>query len=108
MIFVVGATGMLGGAIVRRLLERGDRVRALVRDDAAEHALTEAGAETARGDLKDAASLAHACDGISTLITTANSASRGGEDNVETVDLEGRLLDARAFRNVLDAGQRLH
>jgi uncharacterized protein YbjT (DUF2867 family) len=64
-------------------------VRALARDDAAERALTEAGAETARGDLKDVASLASACDGISTLITTANSAARGGEDNVDTVDLDG-------------------
>ncbi len=80
---------MLGGAIVRRLLERGNRVRALVRDDAGERALTEAGAETMRGDLKDPASLADACDGISTLITTANSAGRGGEDNVETSNSKG-------------------
>ena len=90
---------MLGGAIVRRLVERGDRVRALVRGDAGERTLTEAGAETARGDLKDAASLADACDGISTLITTANSAGRGGEDNVETVDLEGN-------RNLIEAASR--
>jgi uncharacterized protein YbjT (DUF2867 family) len=88
VILVVGATGMLGGAIVRRLLERGDSVRALVRDDAGERTLTEAGAATVRGDLKDAASLAESCNGISTLITTANSAGRGGEDNVETVELE--------------------
>ena len=99
MIFVVGATGMLGGAIVRRLLERGDRVRALVRDDAGERALTEAGAETARGDLKDAASLEGACAGISTLITTANSAGRGGGDNVETVELKGN-------RNLIEAASR--
>jgi uncharacterized protein YbjT (DUF2867 family) len=89
VILVVGATGMLGGAIVRRLLEQGDSVRALVRGDAGARALTEAGAETVRGDLKDAASLARACDGVSALITTANSAARGGEDNVDTVDLDG-------------------
>ena len=41
---------MLGGAIVRRLLERGDRVRALVRDDTSERALTEAGASALDGD----------------------------------------------------------
>ena len=80
---------MLGGAIVRRLLEQGDKVRALVRDDAGARALSEAGADTARGDLKDPASLAAACEGIPAVITTANSAGRGGEDNVETVDLEG-------------------
>ncbi len=99
MILVVGATGMLGGAIVRRLLERGDEVRALVRDDTGERALSEAGAKTARGDLKDAASLASACDGISTLITTANSAARGAQDNVDTVDLEGN-------RNLIEAASR--
>jgi uncharacterized protein YbjT (DUF2867 family) len=90
---------MLGGLIVRRLLERGEEVRALVRDDASERTLREAGALTARGDLRDAASLAHACDGISTLITTANSAARGGEDNVDTVDLEGNL-------NLIEAASR--
>lgn len=90
---------MLGGAIVRRLLDLGDDVRVLVRDDAGERALTEAGATTVRGDLKDAASLASACDGISTLITTANSASRGGEDNVDTVDLDGN-------RNLIEAASR--
>ena len=99
MILVVGATGMLGGAIVRRLLQGGDKVRALVRDDTGERALSEAGADTARGDLKDPASLATACDGISTLIATANSAGRGGEDNVETVDLEGN-------RNLIEAASR--
>lgn len=90
---------MLGGAIVRRLLEQGETVRALVRDHAGARALTEAGAEAVRGDLKDAASLARACDGISTLITTANSAARGGEDNVEAVDLEGN-------RNLVEAASR--
>jgi uncharacterized protein YbjT (DUF2867 family) len=117
VILVVGATGMLGGAIVRRLLGRGDKVRVLVRDDTGERALTEAGARTARGDLKDAASLARACDGISTLITTANSAARGGEDNVDTVDLEGnrnlievchhgRLCSTLAASASLSAGSR--
>ena len=32
MILVTGATGHLGGAIARRLVERGDAVRAMVRD----------------------------------------------------------------------------
>jgi uncharacterized protein YbjT (DUF2867 family) len=102
VILVVGATGMLGGAIVRRLLDQGDTVRALVRDDASARALEEAGAQTVRGDLKDGASLAGACDGISTLITTANSAARGGDDNVETVDLEGnrKLIEAASQADV--------
>jgi len=99
VILVIGSTGMLGGAIVRRLLERGDKVRVVVRDDTGEQALSEAGAKTVRGDLKDAASLASACDGISTVVTTANSAARGGEDNVDTVELEGN-------RNLIEVASR--
>ena len=99
MILVVGGTGMLGGTIVRRLLERGDEVRALVRDPAGEMLLKEAGAETVSGDLKDPASLRAACEGISTMITTANSVARGGDDNVQTVDLDGN-------RNLIEAASR--
>lgn len=102
MILVVGATGMLGGAIVRRLLESGHQVRAVVRDAAGEESLRQAGAETARADLKNAESLPPICEGVSTLITTANSAGRGGDDTVETVDLEGNsnLIDAASQARV--------
>jgi uncharacterized protein YbjT (DUF2867 family) len=100
VILVVGATGMLGGAIVRRLLERDKGVRTLVRDPAGEQKLRQAGASPIPGDLKDSASLSAACDGVSTLITTANTAARGGDDNVETVDLEGnRSLIEAAVRS---------
>lgn len=93
---------MLGGTIVRRLLERGEEVRGLVRDPAGEMLLKEAGAETASGDLKDPASLRAACEGISTLITTANSVARGSDDNVQTVDLDGNgnLIEAASRSGV--------
>jgi NADH dehydrogenase len=80
---------MLGGTILRGLLARGEEVRALVREPSAAERLSEAGAETVSGDLKEPASLAPACEGVSTLVATANSAARGGHDNVESVDLKG-------------------
>jgi NADH dehydrogenase len=48
------------------------------------------------GDLKDPASIRRAVEGVDSVITTANSARRGGDDNVETVDLQGNatLIDA--------------
>jgi len=96
MILVVGGTGLLGGTIVRRLLQRGEEVRVLVRQGSPYHELVEAGAQAAMGDLKDRQSLNRAMVGVRTVITTANSASRDGDDNVESVEIVGNenLIDA--------------
>jgi uncharacterized protein YbjT (DUF2867 family) len=101
MILVVGATGQLGGLIVRTLLERGRPVRALVRN-APGAAPVPAGAETVVGDLKDPESLAAACRGVSAVVTTANSVGRAGADTVESVDRRGNhnLLEAAAAAGV--------
>jgi uncharacterized protein YbjT (DUF2867 family) len=98
MILVAGATGLLGGMIARRLLEQGREVRVLVRPGSDHGALVEAGAEAVFGDLKDPASLEQACAGVDTVVTTANSAARGGDDTVETVELRGN-------RNLIDAAR---
>ncbi|HJU90002.1 MAG TPA: SDR family oxidoreductase [Gemmatimonadaceae bacterium] len=97
MILVVGATGDLGAAITRLLLDRGERVRALVRSSSYE-SLTREGVEVVRGDLKDRASLDAAVKDVDVVITTANSARRGGDDNPQTVELEGN-------RNLIDAAR---
>lgn len=101
MILVVGATGILGGLITQKLLAEGKSVRILVRRNSPSEQLSlqgmatppqtliNAGAEPVYGDLKDRTSLDLACAGIDTVITTANTAMRGGEDNVETVDRQG-------------------
>jgi uncharacterized protein YbjT (DUF2867 family) len=96
MILIVGATGELGGTVTRKLLSQGRTVRVLARPNSDHESLRKAGAEIVLGDLKDRASLDAACRGIETVITTANSARRGGDDNPQTVDLEGnrRLIDA--------------
>ena len=91
MILVVGATGSLGSNIVRRLLARGEQARVLVRAGSAYQPLEQQGATVSIGDLKDRASLDRACAGIDTVITTANSAKRGGDDNVDSVDARGTI-----------------
>jgi uncharacterized protein YbjT (DUF2867 family) len=65
-VLVIGATGRQGGATARHLLERGQMVRALVRDpDApAASALRREGASLVAGDLDDPASLRMAMDGV--------------------------------------------
>ncbi|MGE5263871.1 MAG: SDR family oxidoreductase [Acidobacteriota bacterium] len=96
MILVVGATGNLGGAITQTLLAQGKPVRILARPPSNYAPLVERGAQVVLGDLKDTASLLPACQGVDTVITTANSVQRGGDDNVENVDLKGNrsLIDA--------------
>ncbi len=96
LVLVVGATGDLGGAITRVLLAKGERVRVLVRPPSNYKPMVDAGAEPVFGDLKVRSSLDPACKGAKVLITTANSAKHGGEDNPQSVDLEGnrKLIDA--------------
>lgn len=100
MILVCGATGDLGGRVVRRLVEDGRTVRALVRPTTDAGALEALGVEVVRGDLRDPASLAPALSGVDVVVTTANALARSlagdKELTVRDVDVEGNQHLVRA------------
>jgi len=89
MILVVGATGQLGSIVVKNLLQQKRSVRILVRPGSDYEPLIKAGARAVFGDIKAPITLLDALRGVETLITTANSSQRGGDDNVQNVDLIG-------------------
>src|SRR5216110_1545768 len=64
MILITGASGFVGAAVVRQLLQAGHEVRALVRPTSSRTNLARLPVEVARGDLREASSLRRAMSGI--------------------------------------------
>jgi nucleoside-diphosphate-sugar epimerase len=87
---VTGGGGFLGRAIVELLLDRGDQVRSLGRG--AYPDLEALGVEVVRADLRDAASVADACQGIDCVFHTAALAGIWGTWNTyHQINVQGTL-----------------
>ncbi len=95
MILVTGATGFVGGHVVRALVDAGEQVRALVRDANSANALDDVDCELARGDVTDPPSLQAAVEGCSAVVhlVAILAGKRGDFDRVMTEGSRS-LLDA--------------
>lgn len=98
VVLVAGATGETGIHIVRALAEKGFAVRGLVRDPATAKSQNGDIAEWVAGDVRDAAKLQSAFNGVSLAVSAIGSRERDGANNFESVDWLGN-------RNLIDAAK---
>jgi dihydroflavonol-4-reductase len=98
--FVTGGTGFIGGAVVRRLLEAGHQVKALVRPGADTQQLDGLPVERITGDLGNPVSLQQGMAGCDWVFHVAALYSYGGHrwDDFYQTNVEGTLRVMQAAR----------
>ena len=100
-VFVTGASGVVGGAVLRRLVAEGNEIRALSRTARTDVILEASGAEPVRGDVLDPASLAPAVAGAEVVFHIAGVNEMCGRhpEHMVRVNVGGSV-------NVVDAARR--
>jgi dihydroflavonol-4-reductase len=104
-VFLTGGTGFIGGHVARKLRERGDEVRGLVRNLDKGRALEELGCELVAGDLADGAAIAGGLEGCDALIHGAAIYEVGIPADEHRRMYEANVLGTeRVLRTALEAG----
>jgi nucleoside-diphosphate-sugar epimerase len=98
---VTGATGFTGGRLAQFLADRGDQVRALVRDPARAASLAAASIEVVRGDLTNRASLERALGGVDVVYNIAALYREAGLSAAEY-----RAVNATAVADIVELAGR--
>jgi dihydroflavonol-4-reductase len=99
-VFVTGATGVIGRALVERLQERGDDVVALARSESAASALGDRGVQVHWGEAYDEHSLAEGMQGCSLAFHLAgvNTLCVSDPELMRRVNVDGAVAAVRAAK----------
>ena len=98
---VTGATGFVGSHVAQQLVARGERVRVLLRPSSQARAMEGLAVERVQGDLRDAASLARALEGVTRVFHVAADYRLWARDPREIYE-----SNVTGTRNLLEAAQR--
>jgi dihydroflavonol-4-reductase len=100
-VLVTGATGFTGGHLARALVQSGDSVRAMVRDESRARGLAESGVALVRGDLTDAKAIDDATRDVDVVYHIAALYREAG-----LRDEQYRAVNATAGRTIIEAAGR--
>jgi dihydroflavonol-4-reductase len=98
---VTGASGFLGSHVARQLVARGESVRVLLRASSNNRAIADLPLEYVTGDLRDAASLARALEGVTRVFHVAADYRLWAKRKQDIYD-----SNVGGTRNLLEAAKR--